>query len=311
MRRISNIALSALVLSATCLPGLARANTNDIQAFRLGSPATDFEGANGRYRLLSTDLAMAFTPTPMHPAETLGRSGASMEVGMRMAQVHADARVEGNGTCNNSADNCRVWVTEGNVESLFLMPMVQVRKGLPFSFEFETKFQYLIHSEMFAATAGLRWSLNEGFDFLPDVSVGGQGTRVMGVREIGIITGALDVTVGKWFSLGGMAVLAPYAGWQRVWVSAISEVIDFDPANELLDNATADDTIFEDVLIGGNYFDRFFVGFRFNAYVVQVSGEFTYQPAHKVSAASVSTGNPGFPDQGATMTFATKLGLDF
>ena len=50
--------------------------------------------------------------------------------------------------------------------------------------------------------------------------------------------------------LGGMAVLAPYAGWQRVWVSAISEVIDFDPGNEVIDNATADDTIFEDVLIG-------------------------------------------------------------
>ncbi len=310
MRRTSTMALSALVfgLAMAVIPASAEAKPNDIEAWRLGSPSVDFDGANGRYRLLSTDLAMAFTPTPMHPAETLGRSGASMEIGMRMAQIHADATVEGNGTCRSTPDNCRVWVTEGDLDSLFLMPTLQVRKGLPFSFEFETKFQYLMNSEMFAATAGLRWVLNEGFDFLPDVSVGGQGTRVMGVREIGIITAGLDVTVGKWFSLGGMAVLAPYAGWQRVWVSAISEVIDFDPANEDLSNATADDTIFEDVLVGGNYFDRFFVGLRFNAYVVQVSFEGTYQPGHKVPSGD---GNPGYADQSSGLSFAGKLGLDF
>lgn len=306
MRRICSMALIALCLGL--VPGFARANSNDIEAFRLGNPSTDPAGANGRFRLLSTDLAMAFTPTPMHPGETLGRSGASMEIGLRMSQIHDSATVDGDGSCRATADGCRAWVTEGTVDKLFLMPMIQVRKGLPFSFEFETKFQYLMDSEMFAATAGLRWVLNEGFDFLPDVSVGGQGTRIMGVREIGIITAGLDVTIGKWFSLGGMGVLAPYAGWQRVWVSAISEVIDFDPANELLDNATADDTIFEDVLIGENFFDRFFVGFRFNAYVVQVSAEMTYQPTHKLTIVG---NNAGFPDQGSSLSFAGKLGLDF
>jgi len=317
MRASFTIALMALGFGLLCVPGMAQAKPNDIQAWRLGNPSTDYDGANGRFRLLTTDLAMAFTPTPMHPAETLGRSGASMELGLRMAQVHGDATVEGDGSCQASADACRVWVNEGtaegrtsqvSVDNLFLMPTIQIRKGLPFSFEFESKFQYLANSEMFAATAGLRWVLNEGFAFLPDVSVGGQGTRLMGVREIGIITAGLDVTVGKWFNLGGMAVLAPYAGWQRVWVSGISEVIDFNPGAEDLANPTSDDTIFEDVLIGDNYFDRFFLGFRFNAYIVQVSVEATYQPTHKVPGAD---NNPGFPDQGSTLSFGGKLGLDF
>jgi hypothetical protein len=257
------------------------------------------------------------TPTPLHPAETLGRSGTSMEVAFRVSQIHPDATVEGNGSCQSTPDACRVWVNEGTaagrasqipIDSYFLLPTLQIRKGLPFSFEFDSKFQYLMHSDLFAASAGLRWTINEGFDFLPDISVGGQGTRVMGLRDAGIITAALDVTIGKWFSIGGMTVLTPYAGWQRVWVSGISDVIDFDPANEVLDNPTADDTKFEDVAIANNYFDRFFVGFRFNSYILQVAGEVTYQPAHRLP---VSDSLPGFPDQGSTLTFGLKLGLDF
>jgi len=306
-----------MLAALLCVPKISWANTNDLQVWRLGSPNDDFDGANGRFRLLSDDLGLAITPTPMHPGETLGRSGASMEIGLRVAQIHDSASIEGNGSCLASPDACRVWVNEGTaqgrssqtpIDAYFLIPTLQVRKGLPFSFEFETKFQYLTKSELFAATGGLRWSLNEGFAFLPDLSVGGQGTRLMGDRNLGITTAALDVTLSKSFGIGGLAAITPYAGWQRVWISSVSEVIDFDPANEAIDNPTADDTIFQDVLIGDNYFDRFFLGFRFISYIVQVSGEITYLPALKLPSAD---GNPGFAQQGSSLSFAMKLGLDF
>ena len=42
----------------------AQAGPNDIQLWRLGSPNADYDGANGRFRLLVADLGLAATPTP-------------------------------------------------------------------------------------------------------------------------------------------------------------------------------------------------------------------------------------------------------
>ncbi|RMG17241.1 MAG: hypothetical protein D6729_09080 [Deltaproteobacteria bacterium] len=292
----------ALVLA---LPAAAFAGRNDLQIYRLGNPKLPGSEANARFRLLMVDLGMAATPTPGHPAETLGRLGASIEIGARSAQIHPDARID-DGNCPTLNQACKVWVNEGShpgrasIESAdpyLAMPMVHVRKGLPFSFEFDSKVQYIAFSEMYAASAGFRWALNEGWDFLPDVSVGGQGTRLLGNRDFGLTTAALDVMIGKWFGVGGMVVITPYAGWQRIWVSGVSEVIDFDPGNEDPANPTDDDTIFDEVLMGENAYDRFFLGVRVNSYLLQFLGEATY--------------TPGYLGQDAALAFMAKLGIDF
>lgn len=281
-------AIAALSLLASAAPGAAMANTMDLELWRLGNPNLD-AAANDRFERLMVDLGLAVTPGPGHPAETLGRSGTSFELGVRYAGIHQDATVaaQGGTGCPPGNASCAVWVNEGTSPGRapqrapspgLLMPFLQVRKGLPFSFELEGKLQYLAYSEMFAATAGVRWTLNEGFDFLPDLSVGGQGTRLLGNRDFGLTTAALDVMIGKWFGVAGMFQLTPYAGWQHVWVSGVSEVLDFAPGTEDPSNPTADDTVFRQVGLADHAYDRFFLGLRFNSYIVQVAVEGTYQP---------------------------------
>lgn len=300
------VTLVALALAASLAPHAAWANRQDLQLWRLGNPSLD-SAANDRFRMLMVDLGMAMTPTPMHPAETLGRDGGSYDLGARYAQVHSGATVPaGSGGCPTGNSGCKVWVNQGTEpgastikqpDSALLMPVIQLRRGLPFSFEFDTKIQYVAYSEMFAATAGFRWTLNEGFDFLPDVSIGGQGTRMLGNRDFGLTTAALDVMIGKNFGLAGMFVLAPYAGWQRVWVSGVSQVIDFKPGTEDPANPTVDDSIFKEVLMGANAYDRFFIGLRFNTYLLQLSAEATYEP--------------GYLGLGGQFVFAGKIGVAF
>ena len=297
--------LTTALACAFAVPSMAWAGRNDLELYRLGNPKLPGSKADERFRLLMVDLGMAATPTPGHPAETLGRLGASIELGARSAQIHPDAAVD-DGNCPTLNQGCKVWVNEDShpgrtviqgADPYLSMPMVHVRKGLPFSFEFDSKVQYIAFSEMYAASAGFRWALNEGWDFLPDVSVGGEAIKKKRNRDFGLTTAALDVMIGKWFAVAGMVVLTPYAGWQRVWISGVSEVIDFDPGMEDPANPTDDDTIFSEVLMGKNAYDRFFLGLRVNSYLLQFLGEATYTPSYL--------------GQDPTLAFTAKIGIDF
>ncbi len=307
MKSPALIALVAIGGLALAWPVPAHANREDLQLWRLGNPDTD-AAANDRFRLLMVDLGMAVTPTPMQTPASEGRLGGGFDLGARYAQVHSSATIgpsSGNtADCPAANPECKVWVNQGttpgaapvhNPDSGLLMPVLQVRKGLPFSFEADAKIQYLSYSEMFALTGGFRWALNEGFDFLPDLSIGGQGTRLLGNRDFGLTTAALDITVGKSFGVDGMLVLSPYAGWQHVWVSAVSQVIDFNPGTENVADPTADDSVFKDVVMGQNSYDRFFLGLRFRTALVDLSAEATYEP--------------GYLGQAAQFVFAGKVGV--
>ena len=297
------------------IPWAAVAQSMDLELWRLGNPRpiklhddTQVPGdplADERFRMLMVDMGLALHPTPAHPANTLGRAGGAFEIALRMPQIHPDATV-GDGDCPPGNAGCRVWVTRGTnpnrpqqkqPPARLVLPELQVRKGLPFSFELNTRAQYLSGSSAFALSSGLRWALNEGFDFLPDLSVGGRATRVMGTRDFGLTMASADVLVGKWFGIAGSASIAPYIGWQRVWISAISGVIDFDPGNELPQDPTRDDTVFADVTMPENVHDRVVFGLRARSYVGQILFEGSYTPA--------------FLDLDPTLNFVVQLGLDF
>lgn len=302
---MTRTALALATALTFLLPGIGHAQSRDLQLWRLGDPRAD-PAANQRYEMLAVDLGLALTPTPLHPAETLGRSGFGFEVGLRVVDVHQNAAApaaEG-AACPTANPECLVWVTEGSEPGLedpadppggLLLPVLQVRKGLPFSFELDGKLQWVPRSEMVAMTGGLRWALNEGLDFLPDVSVGGQVTRLVGNRDLGLTTAALDVMVGKWVGIGGMVQLAPYGGWQHVWIGSESRVIDFDPAGEIADDPTADDTAFASVDMGETAYDRFFIGLRAELDLFQLSVEGAWQP--------------GPFDLADGFLFTTKIGL--
>jgi len=304
-------ALGLASIALLSLPLAAHAGDGDLQVYRLGNPNTPGSLANERFQLLMFDLGMAITPSPGHPGETLGRLGGSLEMGVRYIPIHANAAVD-DGACPTLNPDCRIWVTRGShpgtlqptsQAGFIVAPVLHVRKGLPFSVEFEGKGQYIPATEMFMISAGVRWAAIEGLPvFLPDVSFGAVGTRFFGNQDFGLTTAAADVVASWDFGIGGMITLTPYGGYQRVLVSGASELIDFDPGNEDPSNPTGDDTLFRDVeLDDPENMDspkhRFFGGVRINSYIIQASGEVVYQP--------------GFLGLSDTIGGMLKLGVDF
>src|SRR5699024_646913 len=94
---------------------------------------------------------------------------------------------------------------------------LQVSKGLPFSFEVIGNLSYLFASEMFSMGADLRWALNEGFDWFPDVAVRGSVNTVVGAPELNMINAGWDLSVSKSFGLQGVVAMTPYAGYQQLF----------------------------------------------------------------------------------------------
>ena len=310
MRKIRLVSIPSAVLLLACLasvPGKSQAQSLDLELWRLGNPdyitlhdgtvVPDPSGdpeanqrlmadANLRFRMLMVDLGLAIHPAPAHPANSPGRAGAAFEIGLRMPQIHPQAAVMSD-ECPPGNPNCRIWVTRGTtpgrpnqqrVPNRLILPSLQVRKGLPFSFELNSQVQYLVGSSSCVMSGGARWALNEGFDFLPDLSIGAQATRLVGTRDFGLTTASADIIVGKWFAIAGSATISPYIGWQRVWVSSFSSVIDFDPSHERMNDPTRDDTIFDDVPMAENIYDRVVFGLRLRSYIGQFLIAGTYTP---------------------------------
>jgi len=106
---------------------------------------------------------------------------------------------------------------------------IHVRKGLPFSFELGGTLTKLMESDMFALGGELKWAFNEGFYYLPDIAVRVAANRLLGSRDLDMLTGGLDVSISHPFGIGGLLSVTPYAGWNLLFVNASSHVLDATP----------------------------------------------------------------------------------
>jgi len=281
MRRLL-CCVALVVAPALALPALA--DSQDFQIYRLGDPTQDAT-AHERFRVFANQLGVALSSFNLSPPETLGHS--AFNFAFEYAAVKVDAS-EG------------AWPRAGKPPTdMLLLPTVHMRKGLPFSFELGTKISYLQFSRMAAATVEVKWALNEGFFYFPDLGVRGHATRLLGTRDFGLTTAGLDIGLGKQFALGGMLTLTPYAGWNLVYVNASSGVVDFRPDRSLADAQTRPTEftgVFDQVSMPQNHSNRFYGGLRFVSYVFELGAEVSYTKT--------------FGDK-KVLGFAGKLGLDF
>ena len=270
----------ALIAVGVCADG--RADSQDFQLYKIGVPSDH----NDDFRIFANQLGVAITSTDFSPPETLGHSGFNVAIGYAVAKI-GDTREQ-------------VWPKAGgNPSDALLMPTVVVRKGLPFSFELGARFAYLTYSRMAAATLEVKWALNEGLLYLPDLGVRGHGTRLVGARDFGLTTAGVDVGLGKQFAIGGMVTLTPYAGWDLIFVSCTSNVIDFAPDRPLdkAQNTPAETTgAFAPVLMSQNHSSRFYAGLRFIASVLELGAEASVTQTYATKQILV---------------LAAKVGLDF
>ncbi len=305
-----------LLAALLSLTAGALADPNDLRLYQLGNPTTP--GANANFRVFARELGVALSSVNLMPPETLGHAGFSVTA--EAAVVFLSARDSSGGGCQTPSSSCFLFPNEGllrngtGLAGAMLIPSVHVRKGLPFSLELGSRIGWVEKSRMATLTGELKWALNEGFTYLPDVGVRASVTRLLNSRELDVTSGGVDIGVGKQFAIGGMITLTPYVGWNLIWVGASSSPVDFRPERtqqEATASATAqlvNTEVYDPVGFFANSHNRFYGGVRFIGGVVQLLVEFSYASMGKFSDPTTGPSDRTLPDVTA-LNFS--VGLDF
>ncbi|SEL80721.1 hypothetical protein SAMN05444354_108303 [Stigmatella aurantiaca] len=291
-------ALATLVTGAT-----AYADDNDLRIEALGDPRVEvtegLRNGNSNFQAFARTFGAALTSTNLMPPETLGHSGFNINLELSVINLPDDVLIP----------------TEGAQPGSLLLPALHVRKGLPFSLELGARVGWVEKSSLFAATGELKWAINEGFTYLPDIGVRGHITRLMGARDLGLTTAGLDFGVGKQFPVGGMVTFTPYGGLDLLFTGADSRNLDFSPDRPAEPPASpqeilADTAVYEPVDIGDSLNPRIYGGVRFIGGVLQLGVEFSYTRlgSVKLNPADDNSEDKGVP---GVVTFNTSFGLDF
>ncbi len=298
-------------LCAALLGNAAAADEYDFRISDLGNPVlggfNHQAAANANFRVFARQFAAALTSVNLAPSETLGHSGFAFN-------AELSAVFFGNQTVELPVEG-------KDFRGPLLIPSIHVRKGLPFSFELGARGAWIEKSRMAAGTLELKWAVNEGFTYLPDIAVRGNVTKLLNSRDFDLTAGGLDLSVGKQFAIGGMVTITPYVGWNLVFVGASTGNIDFHPARTLAESdkpsnnpleqfrdISAYDTL--DAL--DNSHNRFYGGFRFIGGVATVGFEVSYSVIGKFRDKSVALGGTGLEvDVPSVLALSGTLGLDF
>lgn len=277
MSKITKSASALLTVACALLVSApAQARDNDLVLSRLSSfepsPCANapqnicgvVNADQDSFNLLVTDLGEVFAPRLANPAETLGEAGFAFGAMASLSFIPADA------------DHWQTAVEDGNPESTLLTGHVQVRKGLPFSFEVAGNMSYLGNSEMFAMGADLKWALHEGFFYMPDVAVRGSVNTILGSEYLNLITAGWDVSLSKDFGIAGTLSIAPFAGYQNLYVIGSSRLINAYPQDPRPPQTSEDGDVFAPEFVFEQYttsVNRFFLGARLNVWVLSFTLE--------------------------------------
>lgn len=274
-------------------PLSAHAGDND---FRLnatrGGEGVLFTEQGGRFVPLddffdafATELGYVLAPRLASPAETLGHSGFHVSGLWSGTFVSSDERFWG--------------VTErgqrGGANRVLQTLQMEIRKGLPFSFEVGASFLWLIDSELFAPALEARWAVQEGYRYLPDLGIRGSASHMIGNRDLLLTTIGLDAVLSKGFGLFGMVHVTPYVSWSFLLIAASSRVIDPTP---LVEEDLANNIVFAEKTATSDLDHKLTIGVRTLYYVLNVSAQGEFQMLEGGLFGPVAT-------------ITTKLGLDF
>jgi hypothetical protein len=266
MTRLLTLAASLLTLSASADP-------YDFQIFKLGNPQNGAgsvgynAAANGNFRVFARYLAAGLTSSNLAPPGSLGHSGMAISIENTLPFYNSDPNL---------------MPIEGKYGGPFInIPTVHIRKGLPLSFEIGGKMGWYEKSRMGVGTLELKWAINEGFTYLPDIAVRGSITKLINSRDFDVTVGGVDLGIGKQFAIGGMITLTPYVGWNLLFVGASTDNVDFNPNRTpaMADDPTMQFTniyTYDSLPAISNSHNRFYGGLRFKAAPLVLTAEVSY-----------------------------------
>jgi hypothetical protein len=185
--------LAAAALLACALPALAF-DINRLQNL-----------AQQDFRLLSEDLGAALSYHPQTPTEPLGITGFDLGASITMSKV-----------ANKDALSR---ASSETVPSYIPVPTLRANKGLPLGFDVGLMFSKVPGSDIALWGGEARWAFIQGGVAAPAVGIRGAFTRLTGVDQLDMTTKSLDISASK-----GFAVLTPYIGVGRTWITSTPHV---------------------------------------------------------------------------------------
>jgi hypothetical protein len=318
MSRALALVVAVLVVAAPA----ARGEPYDVELRHLGPPsaavwagafpsvctggATDpscVQAANdslNRFRLLSSQMALALTNASLETAATTGHSG--FEVSLEASMMGVNPQPIG----TSPAGAATPWpVTSSKPMYEVSTAALHVRKALPFSLELGGRIIYPSQSSYFAGQIELRWAINEGYRYFPDVAVRMARTQLFAHPTWNLSSTDLDVFVSKPFGVNGVMSLTPYLVGRLSYVHGSSDAIVFSttaPGAPVPGGYPASAAFpgFND------WFPRATIGLRLRTYAVSLAAEGTRTWGN-------SKGTGPYPDYEIPASWggAARLGFEF
>ncbi|MBI2372868.1 MAG: hypothetical protein HYV07_02595 [Deltaproteobacteria bacterium] len=274
------------------LPASAAAGGND---FRLNATLPNGEGIffqtdtgsvftprTEAWTAFANELGSVIAPRIASPAETLGHGGFALGLLWSGSMV------------SSSADYWKatsVGQSTGQPRGLLQTLQLEVRKGLPLSFEIGLDLVWLADSQMFAPGVEVRWAPVEGYRFVPDLAVRGSASHLVGSRDVNLTVVGIDAVISKSFGVGGFVNIAPYGSFSIVMVAATPRVIDPTPTDE---GDVGKNMVLPSLSAGDNANGKLTIGSRFLFSMLNLS----------LQSEFMLLDSP-------LVTISTKLGLEF
>lgn len=160
----------------------------------------DIEG----FRRFTKELGLTMSPKFFGPAETLGSMGFLVDYEISFTAINSDAEYWKKGAVDPSDTATTM--------------QIHIRKGLPYSLEIGGVVTHLFKSRLWGIGLELKWALQEGFRYIPDIAVLFNVNTVLGNHELAMLTIARSVLISKSFGIAGLFTVTPYTGynWQYV-----------------------------------------------------------------------------------------------
>ncbi|MBI5482667.1 MAG: hypothetical protein HY906_27685 [Deltaproteobacteria bacterium] len=236
-----------LVLGLLLAAVPARADKNDLALWKLGQLNINPDGTIGmpgvsigadaetQFRSLASELGVVLAPRFLMPADTLGYSGFQFSAELSFTTINTSQTTS---PWRNALERHGQIKADGNPDTTIPGVLTTVgvfaRKGiwLPVpSFEVGAGALNILETNMFALQVYAKLAIHEGFHGwpLPSVAIRGAASRLMGSTNLDLTIASLDFSLSYSFGLGGTINLAPYAGYNLLWIIPRSQVLDANP----------------------------------------------------------------------------------
>lgn len=217
---LARCVVAPLLLVALALPAAsaeARTFQPDVGAFIFTCPkgATTCTGQDDAgFADFAGQLASAVVSRFPGPIQTLGSHRLEVSYTIGMNELDRDRDYwRGDATVGRKP------VVSGD-SKLLTVGQIQVRKGLPYSFQLGGTVTQVFGGSLWGVGLELGWTPLEGIRNAPDLGIKLEVGTVLGADDLMMIHTGAALIISKSFGVAGLFSLAPYGGYQFLYASA-------------------------------------------------------------------------------------------